>query len=322
MNQVAGSQFISADVSVVVPIHNESATIVELSSRVIAAVGSTGSRAEIILVDDGSTDESPDLIAQLADQHAEVVGVRLARNFGQSAALAAGIAAASGSVIVTIDGDLQNIPEDIPLLLAEIDAGYDVVSGWREDRKDALLSKRVVSRVANRLISWATGVKLNDYGCTLKAYRSEVLKPVRLYGEMHRFLPVYCAWQGARIREIPVRHRQREHGRSHYGLDRIVKVVLDLLVVKFLDRYLTKPMYVFGSAGLLSMAASLAVLVWAVFLRVSADVALISTPLLLVAATLGLAGVLAVLTGLLSELISRTYFESQGRDPYIVRSSD
>jgi glycosyltransferase involved in cell wall biosynthesis len=241
------------------------------------------------------------------------------RNYGQTAALMAGIDHASNDVVVMIDADLQNDPSDIPRLLAKLDEGYDVVSGWRQDRKDAQIRRNWISRVANRLISRVSGVKLNDYGCTLKAYRRNVVSGIRLYGEMHRFIPIYAQWQGARITELSVTHHAREFGASKYGLERIFKVVLDLLVVVFLRRFFAKPIYLFGGFGIASIILSFVTIILAIGLRLFLHISLIQTPLPLLSALLFLVGVMSILLGLVAEMMVRTYYESQGARAYLVR---
>jgi glycosyltransferase involved in cell wall biosynthesis len=233
----------------------------------------------------------------------------------------AGIDHARGDIIVTIDADLQNDPDDIPALLVKVDEGYDVVSGWRKDRQDAPIRRNFVSRVANRIISRISGVALHDYGCTLKAYRREVIEDVRLYGEMHRFIPIYASWMGARVYEMPVRHHPRKYGKSKYGLARVGKVILDLMVVKFLDRYLVKPIYVFGGFGLISLMFSGLICLLMIWLKFEDSVSMIQTPLPLLSAMTFLVGVVCLLMGILAEMIVRTYFESSGRRSYGVRET-
>jgi dolichol-phosphate mannosyltransferase len=245
--------------------------------------------------------------------------IALKRNSGQTAALMCGIDHASGDIIIPIDADLQNDPADIPALLAKVEEGFDVVSGWRVDRQDAALSRNLPSRVANWMISLVSGVPLHDYGCTLKAYRRDVLEGVRLYGEMHRFIPIYASWMGARITEVPVRHRAREHGSSNYGIERVAKVLLDLIVVKFLDRHFMKPIYVFGGFGMLCFLISAAALIWALYLKFAEQISLIQTPLPLLSVMTFVTGAMCILLGLISEMLMRTYFESQKRTPYAVR---
>lgn len=254
-----------------------------------------------------------------ADRRIRVITFR--RNVGQTAAMMAGIDHARGAIIVPMDGDLQNDPADIPAMLEKLEDGYDVVSGWRRDRQDRFLSRILPSLLANKLISWISGVPLNDYGCTLKAYRREMLQGFRLYGEMHRFVPIYARWQGARMTEMAVRHHPRRFGTSKYGLERIIKVVLDLVVVKFLTQYETKPIYIFGFAGVGFMGLAFLTGLWALYLKFVDGVSFIQTPLPLLV-TLGvITGVMCVLMGLLAELLVRIYFESQGKSHYTVKST-
>jgi len=307
--------------SLLIPIYNEVESIDPLMERLFAVLDRhfCPGTFEVIAVNDGSTDGSLQKLKAHASRRPELRVVDFRRNYGQTAAMLAGIQFAQGEVLVSIDADLQNDPEDIPLLVAKLEEGADVVSGWRKDRKDAKWRRNFVSRVANRLISKISGVKLNDYGCTLKAYRRDVIKGVRLYGEMHRFLPIYAKWMGARVVEIPVRHNPRQFGKSKYGLERIIKVTLDIMVIKFLDRYMAKPIYIFGGFGLLAIAFSFATLALALALRLSEGISLIQTPLPLLAAMAFLVGCMSLLMGLLAEIVVRTYFESQRRPPFLVR---
>lgn len=307
------------DVSVVLPIYEEEESLPELMTHLLEVLDGLSCTYELLAVNDGSRDRSSEVLRRIADTRPELRVIDFRRNYGQTAALMAGFDHARGDVIVTLDADLQNDPADIPKLLAKLDEGYDVVSGWRADRKDAAISRNLVSRIANALISSISGVKLRDYGCTLKAYRREVMGNVRLYGEMHRFIPIYASWMGARVVEVPVAHKARRFGHSKYGLDRIFKVMLDLLVLKFLESYLVKPIYVFGGFGLLSGFASFLVLAWAIGLKLFTGLSLIQTPLPLLAAMLFLIGCISMLMGLLAEMMMRTYFESQGGRAYLVR---
>jgi glycosyltransferase involved in cell wall biosynthesis len=279
----------------------------------------TAPLAEFIFVDDGSTDRTFDRLSEAVADEPRARIIRFRRNFGQTAALSAGIDHATGDIIVPMDGDLQNDPTDIPRLLEKLDEGNDVVSGWRVRRQDPL-HRRLPSQMANRLISWISGVRLHDYGCSLKAYRRSVLEDVRLYGEMHRFVPIYASWQGARVAELPVNHYPRTRGTSNYGIERTLKVVLDLIVVKFLSSYATKPIYVFGGFGLLSLFASLAVFAAMLYLKLAGIRSFIATPLPLVVVMLALVGCLSVLLGLVAELTIRTYYESQGKRTYAIRT--
>jgi dolichol-phosphate mannosyltransferase len=307
-------------ISIVVPIFNEQENIAPLCVALDEVVRSLGRECEIILVNDGSRDKSFAEIVQATKNYPNLAGIDLRRNYGQTAALMAGIDRARGEVIVLIDADLQNDPRDIPRLLDKLDEGYDVVSGWRRERKDAAVRRNFVSRMANRVISRISGVHLHDYGCTLKAYRREVIKDVRLYGEMHRFIPIYASWLGATVCEIPVAHHPRRFGVSKYGLNRIFKVILDLMVVKFLDRYFVKPIYVFGGLGGIAFLASFVFLGMMIYWKVVDGVSMIDTPMPVLSAVTFLIGLVSILLGLLAEILIRTYFESQGRRTYAVRS--
>jgi len=304
--------------SVITPIYNEEKNIPILMDQLLELLHTLQKSFEIIAVNDGSRDGSLAELRKQATLHPEIKVVDFRRNYGQTAAIMAGIDHASGSVIISIDADLQNDPQDIPNLLAKLDEGFDVVSGWRKDRQDAAL-RNFVSRVANWLISRISGVRLHDYGCTLKAYRSDVVKNVRLYGEMHRFIPIYATWMGAKVVDIPVRHYARRHGHSNYGLERIVKVILDLIVVKFLDRYMVKPIYVFGGFGILSLLFGAVSFLAMIVLKLVENISMISTPLPLVTVMAVMTGVSSILMGLLAEMLVRIYFESQHRTNYHVR---
>jgi dolichol-phosphate mannosyltransferase len=305
--------------SVVVPAYNEERNIPVLCARLLEVLDRLGAPFEIILVNDGSKDGTGAVLRTAAAARKEIKVIELKRNSGQTAAMMCGIDHASGDIIIPIDADLQNDPADIPALLAKIGEGYDVVSGWRKDRKDAAIRRNLPSRIANKIISLVSRVHLHDYGCTLKAYRLEVLDGVRLYGEMHRLIPVYASWMGARVTEIPVRHHPRSHGKSNYGLERVAKIILDLIVVKFLDRQFMKPIYVFGGFGMLCLLISGLAAIWALYLKLFEGLSLIQTPLPLLAVMTFITGFMCILMGLLSEILMRTYFESQGKTSYVVR---
>ncbi|WP_248343441.1 glycosyltransferase family 2 protein [Anaeromyxobacter paludicola] len=310
------------DLSVVIPLYNEEENVAPLLAELFTALERLGRRFEVVCVDDGSKDGTfAALRAEVAARPCLRV-LRFRRNFGQTAAMSAGIEAARGAVIVPMDGDLQNDPADIGALLARLDGEggerVDVVSGWRKHRKDKEFGRKLPSRIANRLISAVSGVELHDYGCSLKAYRREVIAGVRLYGEMHRFIPVYASWQGARVAEQVVNHRARRAGKSKYGLGRTGKVILDLLVVKFLASFQSNPIYLFGGAGLVSLALSFLSFAWAAGLKLLGEKDLVETPLPLLGVAFGLAGLICVLMGLLAELNVRTYYESQAKRPYLV----
>lgn len=308
-------------VSVIIPLFNEGENVEPLRDALTPALGKIGRPYEVIFVDDGSTDDTAEKLADIAKDNDKFKVLHFKRNAGQTPAMMAGIDFAKGDVIVPMDGDLQNDPEDIGRLLAKLDEGYGVVSGWRKNRQDSFWSRVLPSRIANAVISWVSGVRLKDYGCTLKAYRREVLEDFRLYGEMHRFVPVYAHWQGAKIAEIAVNHRARERGDSKYGLSRIFKVLLDLLVVKFLTQYEAKPIYIFGAVGFGFFGVSFVAGLWALYLKWFSNTPFIATPLPLLF-TLGfITGVMCILMGLLAEVMVRVYFESQGKSQYTVRDS-
>ncbi len=307
------------ELSLVVPVYNEEDNIQPLFSKIAAAMEGLGKTWEVVLVDDGSRDQSLARLEELAADDKRVVVVGLRRNYGQTAAMMAGFDHARAPIIITLDADLQNDPADIGKLLTKLDEGYDVVSGWRKNRQDAFASRTFPSRIANGLISWATGVYLHDYGCTLKAYRRELTQHLKLYGEMHRFLPALLAQQGARVAEVPVNHFPRLHGVSKYGLNRVVKVVLDLMTVKFLGSYSTKPIYVFGMAGVMSSFLGVLAASYMIYLKVFKGISMILTPLPMLSAMLVILGVQFLGMGLLAELITRTYFESQSKRIYNVR---
>jgi glycosyltransferase involved in cell wall biosynthesis len=307
--------------SIVIPIYNEVENIPELHEELQGVLVAFGRQYEILYVDDGSRDGSFDLLRQLSDEHPEVVVIQFRRNFGQTAALAAGLEASRGDIVIFMDGDLQNDPAEIPRLVQTMEeGGFDVVSGWRKNRKDAEISRKLPSRMANWLISKVSGVQLHDYGCTLKAYRRDVLKNVRLYGEMHRFIPAYAAWAGATVTELPVNHRARKYGRSKYGINRTIKVLLDLMTLKFLSSYSTKPIQLFGGLGALCFAAGTLATLWVAYSRLFEDVRVNRNPVALIAVFLFLAGLLFITQGLIAELVTRTYFESQGKPTYVVRT--
>jgi glycosyltransferase involved in cell wall biosynthesis len=307
------------DLSVVIPLFNEIENLSQLHSQLTSALNTLDRRSEIILIDDGSTDGTFTVLKEIQEEDERLWVIRLRRNFGQAAAFSAGFDFARGEVIVTMDGDLQNDPADIPKLLEKIDEGYDIVSGWRINRKDGFITRRLPSMMANALISNVTGVKLHDYGCSLKAYRNEVVKNIRLYGELHRFIPALASWMGIRMAEIPVNHYPRKHGRSKYGLGRTIKVILDLITVKFLLDYATRPLQIFGLAGMISFVIGTGISLYLTIQRLFFSVGLSDRPILLLAILLIMLGVQLILMGLLGELIVRTYHESQEKPIYAVR---
>ncbi|MBM5802896.1 MAG: glycosyltransferase family 2 protein [Cyanobacteria bacterium K_DeepCast_35m_m2_155] len=306
--------------SVVVPLFNEEDSLEPLVEQLLSVLRPLGLGFELVMVDDGSRDGTPAKLAQLSERVDELVAVLLRRNYGQTAAMAAGFDASCGRVIVTLDGDLQNDPADIPQLLGKLNEGYDLVSGWRHQRQDAALSRLLPSKLANRLIARVTGVQLHDYGCSLKAYRREVIDDMNLYGELHRFLPALAFIEGARIAEVRVRHHRRRFGRSHYGIDRTIRVLMDLLTVWFMKRFLTRPMHVFGLAGLGAIGVGGITVLWLVVEKLlGAEIG--GRPLLLMGLMSFLSGIQLLCFGLLAELQMRTYHESQNRPIYRVRTT-
>lgn len=308
------------DISVVVPIFNEDESLTLLVEELHAALRPTGKNYELVLVDDGSTDGSWALLEKLADADEALHLVRFRRNFGQTAAMQAGLDAARGKYVVTIDADLQNDPADIPAMLARLDEGYDLVAGWRKSRKDAFLNRKLPSMIANRIISAATKVRLHDYGCTLKVMTNDVAKELRLYGEMHRFIPAVASWIGARILEMPVNHRARRFGTSKYGIGRTLRVVLDLITVRFIQQYLGRPMQVFGLGGLFCLFAGIGTCAWLAVEKIAFRARLSDRPLLLLGVLLIVVGLQLLSLGLVADVVSRTYFESQDKRPYNIRN--
>jgi glycosyltransferase involved in cell wall biosynthesis len=308
------------ELSIIVPVYNERENLPLLYDAILLAVSPLQRTWELVLVDDGSRDGSVAVLQDLAAcdrEHVRVIELR--RNFGQTAAIAAGIDHSDGEIVILMDADLQNDPADIPMLLAKIDEGYDVVSGWRKSRQDNL-SRRLPSQLANRMISWATGVHLHDYGCTLKAYRREVITGFRLYGEMHRFIPAFANSVGAKMIELPVNHHPRRFGKAKYGLERTLKVVLDLVTVKFLSSYANKPIYLFGGAGFILILFSLVMLLYLFVRRVFWEIPVLSSPFFQFSTMVFLMGFQSILMGLIAELLVRTYHESQDKPTYTVRS--
>ena len=309
------------DLSLIIPVYNEAQNLPILYDSIQKTLRANKHIWEVIFIDDGSTDDSFDVLKTLVEkdpEHVRVVAFR--RNFGQTAAITAGIDHAQGEIIVLMDADLQNDPADIPMLLAKLDEGYDLVSGWRKDRKDNRLTRTIPSNLANWLISWVTGVYLHDYGCTLKAYRREALEGFRLYGEMHRFIPVFVHSVGARITEIPVQHHERKFGKANYGLDRTLKIILDLFTVKFLLNYSHKPMRLFGGAGMLLISGGGILLLYLFIRRTLEEIPVLGSPLFQLGTMFFILGVQAILMGLIAELLARTYHESQSKPTYTIRT--
>jgi len=306
--------------SIVVPIYNEEESLPFLVNQLLEVLQPLEESFELVLVNDGSSDNSAEVIRKISLQVPELVGVLLRKNYGQTAAMAAGFDISCGETVVTLDGDLQNDPADIPLLVNKIRNGFDLVSGWRYRRQDAAISRKLPSKIANRLIGKVTGVRLNDYGCSLKAYRKEVLTDMRLYGELHRFLPVLANIEGARITEVKVNHRARQFGSSKYGIDRTFRVLMDLLTVWFMNRFLTRPMYVFGFGGILAIIGSFITSFYLLTIKLlGEDIG--NRPLLIFALLLAVTGVQLFGFGLLGELQIRTYHESQNRPIYRIRDT-
>lgn len=306
-------------ISIVVPLYNEEEAIDELYRQLTAALEAYGASYEVIVADDGSTDGSFEKLSAIHERDPRWRIIRFRRNFGQTAGFSAGFDRAKGEVIITIDADLQNDPADIPKLMAKIDEGYDIVSGWRVDRQDTFLTRKLPSMMANRLISHSTNVQLHDYGCSLKAYRADVVKNINLYGELHRFIPAMASGYGVRVAEVPVNHRAREHGQSKYGISRTFRVLLDLITVYFLLGYSTRPIHVFGGVGLISFALGVLMGLYLTFVKFALGQDIGTRPLLLLAVLLILLGVQMIAMGLLGELIIRTYYESTGKSIYYVR---
>ena len=306
------------ELSLFLPVLDEESNLRPMHAKIQSALAALGKTAEVIYVDDGSTDKSLEILKEIAAADDRVRVISLRRNYGQTAAMSAGIDAAKGDILIPMDADLQNDPADIARLLQKLDEGYDVVSGWRKNRQDKLISRKIPSQIANRVISWIGGVPLHDYGCSLKAYRRDVIQDVKLYGEMHRFIPIYASWAGARVTEIPVDHHARTMGKSKYGISRTIKVIFDLITIKFMAEYHTKPLYVFGAFGMVAFFISMVAGVWAIVLKFYGT-SFILTPLPIIAVVMLAISVQFFLMGLLAELSVRTYHESQDKAIYAVR---
>ncbi|MBP7213178.1 MAG: glycosyltransferase [Anaerolineaceae bacterium] len=306
--------------SIVVPVYNEEKNLPELFDQILTTLKDVDYDWDLTFVDDGSKDRSQEVMKDLQSKYPNRVrNIMFRRNYGQTAAIVAGIDHSDGDIVILMDADLQNDPADIPVLLAEMDKGYDVVSGWRKDRQDNAITRTLPSHIANKLISSATGVKLHDYGCTLKAYKRDVLDNINLYGEMHRFIPVFANDVGAKISEVVVRHHPRKHGKANYGLERTFKVLLDLITVKFLMQYSKKPIYLFGSIGGGMILVGLALFIWLVIRKFVTTTGILTSPFFQIAVMLFLLGFIAILMGLIAELLMRTYFESQHKKTYNIR---
>ena len=306
-------------ISVLIPVFNEEENLLPLYEKLTSVLNRIGKDYEVIFIDDGSYDDTLRLLRPICKKDPRIKFISLSRNFGQTSALSAGIDLSKGEIIIPMDGDLQNDPEDIPALLQKIEEGYDVVSGWRKDRKDPFLKRRLPSIIANRIISFIGGVSLHDYGCTLKAYRRDILKNIRLYGEMHRFIPIYAKGIGARVAEIPVRHFPRKFGSSKYGVNRVFKVILDLMVAKFLLSYFQKPIYIFGGMGFLMILGAILSGGFAVYLKLFRGVSFILTPMPILSVFLMVLGLISILMGFQAEVLIRTYYESQRKPIYQIK---
>ncbi len=306
-------------ISIIIPVFNESESIGFLLDEVINVMTFHKFNFELIVVNDGSKDNTHQVLKQLTLKIKELSVISLRKNYGQTAAMSAGFDNSKGDIVITLDGDLQNDPNDIPILISEINNGYDLICGWRFDRKDKLINRKIPSKIANKLIAQVTGLKLHDYGCSLKAFKKEIIDDIKLYGELHRFLPVLANIEGAKIKEMKVNHRRRQYGSSKYGIDRTFRVLMDLLTVWFMTKFLTRPMYGFGFVGIISIFISLAMSAYLIVLKIMGE-DIGNRPLLMFALILGIAGVQLFSFGLLSELLIRTYHESQSRPIYRIRS--
>ena len=306
-------------ISVVIPIFNEEENINKLSQSITEALSDID--YEVLFINDGSTDNSENEIVKLSSTDPKIKLINLRRNYGQTAAMQAGFDQSKGTIVIPMDGDLQNDPKDIPKLIEKINEGYDVVSGWRKIRSDKKLTRILPSKIANMIISKISGIHLHDYGCTLKAYRKEILEDVKLYGEMHRFIPIYASWEGAKVTEIPVNHHPRIAGKTKYGLSRIPRVILDLLVIRFFDKSLDRPIHLFGQFGLLMFLIAFLLFFMALFLKIFMNISFILTPLPLLVVFFSMSGLLCIFLGLVAEIQSRIYFESKNRPPYLIKKN-
>jgi glycosyltransferase involved in cell wall biosynthesis len=309
------------DLSVIIPVHNERANLDQLFNELTSVLQPTGERYEIIWINDGSSDGSEEMLNSFANEDRRVKVIHFRRNFGQTAAIMAGIDHSSGDILVTMDGDNQNDPVDIRRLIEKLQEGYDVVSGWRRDRKDGRLLRVLPSRAANWIISKISGTELHDYGCTLKVYRRDVLRGVKLYGEMHRFIPIYARWQGARVVEMVVNHHERQSGKSHYNIFRTPKIILDLLLIKFMDRYSGNPIHLFGGFGLLNFIMGFLSFGLMIYYKLWGGKSFIETPLPILTVFFLLIGVISIFIGFIAEILMRTYYESQKKRPYSIKQT-
>ena len=304
-------------ISIVIPIYNEEANIDKLTESILTALSDI--KYEVLFINDGSTDNSEKEIQEKIKSNSHIKLINLRRNYGQTAAMQAGFDHSKGEIIIPMDGDLQNDPKDIPMLIDKINEGYDVVSGWRKIRLDKKYTRIIPSKIANMLISKISGIHLHDYGCTLKAYRKEILDEIKLYGEMHRFIPIYASWEGAKVTEVAVHHHPRTAGKTKYGLSRIPRVILDLLVIRFFDKSLDRPIHLFGQFGLLMFVIAFLLSILAIFLKIFINISFILTPLPLLVVFFAMSGLLCIFIGLVAEIQSRIYFEAIDRPVYLVR---
>jgi len=306
-------------ISVIIPIFNEEDNIKQLAESILKVL--EGLDFEVLFINDGSKDNSEEKILALAQKHSKIKLITLRRNYGQTAAIQAGFDHSIGDIVIPMDGDLQNDPNDIPILIEKINEGYDVVSGWRKIRSDKKFTRIIPSKIANMIISKISGLHLHDYGCTLKAYRKEILKDIKLYGEMHRFIPIYASWEGAKVTEIAVHHHPRTAGKTKYGLSRIPRVILDLLVIRFFDKSLDRPIHLFGQFGLLMFLIAFLLSLLAIFLKIFVNISFILTPLPLLVVFFAMSGLLCIFLGLVAEIQSRIYFESINRPSYLIKKN-
>lgn len=306
-------------ISVIIPIYNEEANIIKLSESILNALSDID--FEVLFINDGSTDNSEKIIESISQKHSNMKLINLRRNYGQTAAMQAGFDHSKGDIVIPMDGDLQNDPKDIPMLIEKINEGYDVVSGWRKIRSDKKFTRIIPSKIANMIISKISGIHLHDYGCTLKAYRKEILHDIKLYGEMHRFIPIYASWEGAKVTEVAVHHHPRTAGKTKYGLSRIPRVILDLLVIRFFDKSLDRPIHLFGQFGLLMFLVAFLLSLLAIFLKIFINISFILTPLPLLVVFFSMSGLLCIFLGLVAEIQSRIYFEARDRPPYLIKQN-
>jgi len=319
MNNVSKKSKAGTDLSVVIPIYNEKESIAKLYKKLDKTLSGMNLEYEVLLIDDGSTDGTLDELVKIHNKNKSYKIISFRKNFGQTSAISAGFDFTSGKIVITLDADLQNDPSDIPILLKKLNKGYDIVSGWRVNRKDRAVTRKFPSMVANRLISKLTGVHLHDYGCTLKAYRREVIENIDLYGEMHRYIPAIASWMGVRVAEVPVRHHSRKYGKSKYGFSRTIKVILDIITVKFLLSYSQRPIQIFGLLGLFSSAVGFIMTVYLIIMRIFFNQSLSERPLFILSIFMIFIGIQLITMGLLAEVLMRVHHEVQNRPTYVIK---